>query len=194
MAAWPDLSTAADSPDPGPPPVAHFDEGGPVKRNPLDEKIQTSPMRSESATGQDGPAAFLSSNLETRRRRKQSSSGHDLLSPVEETPAPEDTAKSLKPLPIQPLRAGAKRKLGATEDDNQKSLSKSVSQEDLASHHRQGRDNQEPRPLSRSKSSQGLSTVRPTSKDQSSSGADRITSIRKALGESKVPRPGRVQG
>lgn len=105
-----------DSPDLGPPPIAHFEEGDPIKpdtqegRRTCDKDI----LRTESS---DKP---LSANLETRRRRRESSHAKDTLSQNIDC----DAAKSSDVTPnvslsSQSVKAGAKRKLNVREENEQ---------------------------------------------------------------------------
>ena len=101
-----------ESPDLGPPPVAHFDYEDPVKTaSPLNGKV--SPPKLDAAADEEVLPAGLSVNLETRRKRKDGQSRleirrHSLLA---EPPAkPEGEQSSI-------LRTGAKRKLADRESD-----------------------------------------------------------------------------
>ncbi|TKA49225.1 hypothetical protein B0A54_01302 [Friedmanniomyces endolithicus] len=98
-----------ESPDLGPPPVAHFDYEDPVK--------QLSPSAigpsTETPEEDEGLPASLSINLETRRRRKDSQPKLEIRrhSIIAQSPKKTDN----EPLTI--LRTGAKRKLADRELD-----------------------------------------------------------------------------
>ena len=101
-----------ESPDLGPPPVAHFDYEDPIKTaSPLNGKV--SPPKLDAAADEEVLPASLTVNLETRRKRKDGPSRleirrHSLLA---EAPAkPEGEQASI-------LRAGAKRKLADREGE-----------------------------------------------------------------------------
>ncbi|TKA54722.1 hypothetical protein B0A49_09719 [Cryomyces minteri] len=106
-----------ESPDLGPPPVAHFDYEDPIKFDP-----KPTPKHTEDngvTTTEDLPVS-LSANLETRKKRRDSHARLEIRRTSAFAPlAPEDA----EPLPAatqvdrrQPLKAGAKRKLSARED------------------------------------------------------------------------------
>ena len=101
-----------ESPDLGPPPVAHFDYEDPVKNaSPLVSK--TSPPQPGTVNEEDELPAGLSVNLETRRKRKDGQSRLEIrrrsLLPQEPTKA-EGESSSI-------LRTGAKRKLADRESE-----------------------------------------------------------------------------
>ena len=103
-----------ESPDIGPPPVAHFECDDPIKFEPRG----TQAIRSESADIQED-STFLPANLETRRKRRESNTRFDSKklhvfgssSPEKATHSPAATialdSQNAKPT----LKAGAKRKL-----------------------------------------------------------------------------------
>ncbi|RMY49245.1 hypothetical protein D0865_07602 [Hortaea werneckii] len=96
-----------ESPDLGPPPVAHFDYGDP-------EKAPASPTQtSPSKAGEDDGLPGLSVNLETRRRRKDGQPRLEIRrhSILPQSPEKSDTEPSTM------LRTGAKRKLSDREID-----------------------------------------------------------------------------
>ncbi|MCJ1304936.1 hypothetical protein MMC08_007749 [Hypocenomyce scalaris] len=67
-----DPANAIDSPDLGPPPVAHFDEGDPIKFD-ASRKVEEPALDAPEETPQP-----LFANLETRRKRRESSHSGDL--------------------------------------------------------------------------------------------------------------------
>ncbi|KAK3044908.1 hypothetical protein LTS18_015081, partial [Coniosporium uncinatum] len=105
-----------DSPDLGPPPVAHFQDEDPIKYDP-----QLKPQEEEPRDGLGSEAlpANLSVNLETRRRRKDDQVRKELrkLSVFQSPPERTDVASSTDTITTLPIRTGAKRKLSAREDE-----------------------------------------------------------------------------
>ena len=105
-----DPANTTDSPDLGPPPVAHFDEGDPIK---FDATQKLSPESVEDAQPQ------LSANLETRKRRRESSHRMDVGVRNANVDSYENTA-SIAPAmaPSQPMKPSTKRKFNAREEDH----------------------------------------------------------------------------
>ncbi|KAK0907992.1 hypothetical protein LTR02_005182 [Friedmanniomyces endolithicus] len=99
-----------ESPDLGPPPVAHFDYEDPVKQLSLSGGPPSTATLEEE---EEGLPASLSINLETRRRRKDSQPKLEIRrhSIIAQSPKKTDN----EPLTI--LRTGAKRKLADRELD-----------------------------------------------------------------------------
>ncbi|KAF2142377.1 uncharacterized protein K452DRAFT_297679 [Aplosporella prunicola CBS 121167] len=114
------IGDSNESPDLGPPPVAHFADEDPIKFDPKpaeedkDEELPDAVHQDE----EEIPAA-LSVNLETRRRRRDSSTKLDLRRMSGYQPTQEDGEPNTKDEADQNqhLRAGTKRKLSATGDD-----------------------------------------------------------------------------
>ncbi|KAL8775535.1 MAG: hypothetical protein Q9209_000031 [Squamulea sp. 1 TL-2023] len=114
------LSTSGDSaesPDLGPPPVAHFDTGDPIEFNANQNEAQVNPSREK----EDGlnPARFA--NLETRRRRRESWQPGVYATPVQadlQASQEEDGADNQLKSGYA-LKTGAKRKFMAKEDEEQ---------------------------------------------------------------------------
>lgn len=115
IAIFADQANLTDSPDLGPPPVAHFEEGDPIK---FDSR------QNQPKVGPDGalqpPNQALSTNLETRKKRRESfqhkESGLKKNDAVSEDKTPlvdRITASG------QPLKSGAKRKLNVGDDEEQ---------------------------------------------------------------------------
>ena len=173
-----------DSPDLGPPPVAHFEEGDPIKF----DHDQAKPSRKDTDTAADGVEPQLSVNLETRRKRRESS--HNL----------EATSRPVQPTGIQsttdqPLRSGAKRKLNVRDDEDptEKVSEKNIFRfncKDVASITTGIKPDGEKIAQSiGQKVSQDLATVREMSRDRTREVAA-TTTARKALGPSKfLPLP-----
>ncbi|KAL9008067.1 MAG: hypothetical protein Q9173_006771 [Seirophora scorigena] len=116
LGVLPDSGDPADSPDLGPPPIAHFEAGDPIK---FEASHHESPRkeRSESA-GLLNPA--LLANLETRRKRRESSRQGEI-----DSSGTKHLHKTLQDHvggtnnPEHTLKSGAKRKFGAREDNEQ---------------------------------------------------------------------------
>ncbi|KAL9124111.1 MAG: hypothetical protein Q9217_006526 [Psora testacea] len=104
-----DPKNPTDSPDLGPPPIAHFDEGGPIKFDPTIEN---------HSSAEPAMNAFPA-NLENRKKRRESfhqkepsrrRDGTDLEGCI--------ISAAWKAAPASPLKTGAKRKLNIKEEDN----------------------------------------------------------------------------
>lgn len=109
-----DPANITDSPDLGPPPVAHFEEGDPIKFDPGQE--QQSRQATATKTGEAQPK--LSANLETRKKRRESSHHRD---PEENRLSAESTrwSSSMEGGSMNPsLKSGAKRKLNIREEND----------------------------------------------------------------------------
>ncbi|KAI4171551.1 MAG: hypothetical protein LQ343_004143 [Gyalolechia ehrenbergii] len=112
----PDDGDPADSPDLGPPPIAHFEAGDPIK---FDSIQQESPRRAKLETA-GGLNPALLANLETRRKRRGSSqSGEKEDTSAESINSQRSQQKEMndQPKPGHSLKSGAKRKLSAREDE-----------------------------------------------------------------------------
>ncbi|KAL8910158.1 MAG: hypothetical protein Q9171_004536 [Xanthocarpia ochracea] len=113
------LSTSgdpADSPDLGPPPIAHFDAGDPIKFD-ANQQDTLMPVRVEKE-GDLNPALFA--NLETRRKRRESSQLRDSTT-FEPSDMPTSQGKELGDhiRPRYAMKSGAKRKFTAREEEEQ---------------------------------------------------------------------------
>jgi hypothetical protein len=114
-----EMAENTESPDLGPPPVAHFQDEDPIK---FDAQPTTAASEPESENhGEDLPAA-LSVNLETRKRRRDSQGKLNIRrmsvfhSPPERIE--DESATGGKAISgTLPIRAGAKRKMSAREDE-----------------------------------------------------------------------------
>ena len=105
-----DPANITDSPDLGPPPVAHFDEGDPIK---FDATQKLSPESVEDAQPK------LSTNLETRKRRRESAQQIDVGVKSADIDSHEYTASTATALaPSQPTKPSTKRKFNARDDDD----------------------------------------------------------------------------
>ncbi len=112
-------SNTNDSPDLGPPPIAHFEEEDPIKFDP-------GQLQNEPGHGFDGVheiSATLSANLETRKKRRDSTSVSEFKRASRFEPrigqAREPSFTVSQEAPEQPLRVSAKRKLDARDVDDQ---------------------------------------------------------------------------
>ena len=94
-----------ESPDLGPPPIAHFDAGDPIKFDPAATTSASESSKRES----EKEFPDLPPNLETRKKRRDSSRI------VLDTEIMADVARSTE-REVQSLKSGAKRKLSARDD------------------------------------------------------------------------------
>lgn len=109
-----DPTNATDSPDLGPPPIAHFEEGDPIKFDPTQDQSS----RKELAESTEEAQPKLSVNLETRRKRRESSHRRDVdlkYASIDSTKSTVSMAPAMST--SQPLKLGAKRKLNIRDDD-----------------------------------------------------------------------------
>ena len=105
-----DPANTTDSPDLGPPPIAHFDEGDPIK---FDTTQKISPEITEE------PQPKLPVNLEARKRRRESSHQVDVGMKNAITDSHEYTASIATAMaPSQLMKPSTKRKLSARDDDD----------------------------------------------------------------------------
>lgn len=103
----------SQSPDLGPPPVAHFEDEGPIK-------FQSQPNQTEDTVeqDQDGPNPALSINLETRKKRRDSNAKISIRRMSVFQSPPEGGEEGTTPSNDQSaIRTGAKRKLSAREEE-----------------------------------------------------------------------------
>ena len=173
-----DPANVTDSPDLGPPPVAHFEEGDPIK-------FEHNQVKRTASEATDELQPSLSANLETRRKRRESS--HHLET---SRAAIADTNSGTG----QPLKSGAKRKLNARDDEDP--VEKISSEKDDFRFNRRsaaaptGERSLEADKKGQSiiqKVSQDLATVREMSRDKSKATPLTTTAIaRKALGPSQL--------
>ncbi|KAL6715089.1 hypothetical protein ACLMJK_007350 [Lecanora helva] len=109
-----DPANITDSPDLGPPPIAHFEQGDPIK---YDTPREEAPKQDWLADDEGAPPQ-LSANLETRRKRRES------YHPGEGDISKSIPAMSKRSVPQesisvdQPLKSGAKRKLNVREEED----------------------------------------------------------------------------
>ena len=110
-----DPANATDSPDLGPPPVAHFEEGDPIKFNP--NQTQVNP-RGPAESIEENETEFLA-NLETRKKRRESSHRRDGDVKNASFGSSKDIPSVATAMPTsQPLKSGAKRKLNIRDEES----------------------------------------------------------------------------
>ncbi len=167
-----------DSPDLGPPPVAHFEEGDPIKFG-NNQGLSSKKTGGEVTDGNNPP---LPANLETRRKRRESSHHLETSRPV--------TVDTLS-ITGQPLKSGAKRKLNARDDEDP--VEKISEKDDFRFNRRSAGSTTSENSLEADKGhsiiqkvSQDIATVREMSRDKSKAAPlPTTTTARKALGPSK---------
>ena len=115
MGVLTDSANVTDSPDLGPPPVAHFDEGDPIKFDPKPERTST-----KTTPGSREQSRALPANLETRKKRRESSHHRETGDKRLNVQDSEETAPS-DPGAVkgQPLKTSAKRKLDVRDEEEQ---------------------------------------------------------------------------
>ena len=104
----------SQSPDLGPPPVAHFEDEGPIKFQ--SQLIQTEDVVEQD---QDGPNPALSINLETRKKRRDSNAKISIrrMSVFQSPPEGEEEGTTPSNDRSASIRTGAKRKLSTREEE-----------------------------------------------------------------------------
>ncbi|KAI9711432.1 MAG: hypothetical protein M1812_007177 [Candelaria pacifica] len=121
-----------DSPDLGPPPIAHFEEEDPIKFDPGQKQSEPGHV------GLDGvheiPAA-LSANLETRKKRRDSAAIPDFKRASRFEPrvgqSREPSSAIIQEAPEQPLRVSAKRKLDVRDVEDRSESARSTEGDDF---------------------------------------------------------------
>jgi hypothetical protein len=112
---FPDAANMIDSPELGPPPIAHFEDGDPTKFSPTRDNVQCEKSRTSEIDIQ--PAIFA--NLETRKGRRETSNLRQTISRNADSPELETSTKMEQSTSMrQPLKSGAKRKLDVAEDED----------------------------------------------------------------------------
>lgn len=111
----PDAADTVDSPELGPPPIAHFEGGDPAKTDPSGEDVHsTKPLISEDDIQ---PAMFA--NLETRKRRRETTNLRETMSFGIESDDLKNSNITEQPTLIRKsLKSGAKRKLDVAADQD----------------------------------------------------------------------------
>ncbi|MCJ1383044.1 hypothetical protein MMC17_006157 [Xylographa soralifera] len=187
-----DQGDSADSPDLGPPPVAHFDDGDTVKQ---DGGHQVSLESNPSDLG----SSLAFTNLETRRKRRESTFSKepaaDLTSIL--TTSLENTSTPIGTLSSQPLKLGAKRKLSVRDDEERIDPSVAPIKDDFRFNRRTEASNEPMRNVGSNEGAGGCSAMsRKTPQEFSGTRGDtrekarevslKPTTGRKALGEKSV--------
>ena len=174
----PDETNITDSPDLGPPPVAHFDDGDPVKydKSPLIES-------GNAAEESDLPGDLAFANLETRRKRKDNNAPKESLQSEKLNDQNQRSAASSS----QILKQGAKRKLSTRDDGD--GISAVSSDTNPFSFVRRSETQSVPEETSRHPAAGNKSTA--ASRNKGKDGAPSRGASRKALGESEYS--GRLQ-
>lgn len=118
-----DQANVTDSPDLGPPPVGHFEDGEPGA---LDQPRE---LDREDETTQ----RTLFTNLETRKRRRETASivqtrTHEVK---DAQPLEPEMALAKTILPVEPLKSGAKRAMTAKEGECNAELRESSHGDDI---------------------------------------------------------------
>lgn len=122
-----DPANSTDSPDLGPPPVAHFEEGDPIKFDPTQDQAP----HDGSAENTEEAQPKLSANLETRKKRRESSHRRD-VDVNDNVDSTKITASMATDVPTtQPLKSGAKRKLNVRDDDDQPAVVDKLGKQDF---------------------------------------------------------------
>lgn len=107
-----DPASITDSPELGPPPVAHFEQGDPIK---FDSPQDGSSKEASPADTEEAHPKLLA-NLETRKKRRESSHRRDgdisksVTESIKKTSTREGTG-------IDQLKSGAKRKFNIREEE-----------------------------------------------------------------------------
>ncbi|MCJ1475329.1 hypothetical protein MMC13_003991 [Lambiella insularis] len=187
-----DAANSADSPDLGPPPVAHFDDSDPVKHD-------SSRIGASEGNAGDIRASLAFTNLETRKKRRESCLGKEADSDIITTSSTslENTSKPIGAISKHPVKIGAKRKLSARDDEEHADAPTSTSTDGF---HFSRRTEPVSVPTKDLKSQETLSTGRQTTKkvsqdiilpngapeDRSRDSAFANSNNRKALGEKSV--------
>lgn len=131
-----DIVNAGESPDLGPPPVAHFQDEDPIKFDPPARRVPDEDVRDYP---EDPLSTPISVNLESRRKRREGtprvtssvtpSETLDIKAEVKDA-LPLDTRAAQPSQPSLPIRSGTKRKLSSREvDDGHDSASSSAAQD-----------------------------------------------------------------
>ena len=127
LGIFPDPTNTTDSPDLGPPPVAHFEEGDPIKFDPTQEQ---SPREEVEST--EEVQSKLSANLETRKKRRESSHRRDVDVKTASVESTKSTTSTATAMPThQSLKSGAKRKLNVRDDDNQGAIADELGKQEF---------------------------------------------------------------
>lgn len=106
-----DETAASDSPELGPPPIAHFDVAEPINFAPAPTPIDRTAQTADVHMGHEEDIKPLPDNLERRRRRRESALMGDMSNLISSDIEIANPAKQ-----SMSLKTGAKRKLDVRED------------------------------------------------------------------------------
>lgn len=110
------MANTIDSPELGPPPIAHFENGDPTKLDPSGADVQSE----KPHIAEDGMPTAMFANLETRKRRRETSNLREtIISRESDSHHLENFTATEQPTSMRnSLKSGAKRKLDAAADDH----------------------------------------------------------------------------
>ncbi|GME65378.1 Shugoshin [Neofusicoccum parvum] len=170
---------AEESPDLGPPPVAHFTDEDPIKFDPKPAIEDENDDMEVDQKDEEPLPATLSVNLETRKKRRDSSKLDLRKMSVFQSPGEDDTARASESEDSQPSKMGKKRKLSATAEDTNGEAGEKDYRDDFRFSRRSGdRDNRQPLETSHKQNTK----LDPT-----------MAAERKALGDKTNTSPKKVQ-
>ena len=107
-----DSANISDSPDLGPPPIAHFEEGDPIKFESRQDHLPIPDLSADDE--EDHPK--LSVNLETRKRRRESFHRRGEEFGISNHSSSKDSSSREAETTVQSLKSGAKRKLNVRDE------------------------------------------------------------------------------
>lgn len=111
---FPDAANIVDSPELGPPPIAHFEDGDPTKFDPSGDDVHS--RKTHISEDDMQPAMFA--NLETRKRRRETTNLRETISLGMDSHDLEHSTITEPPIIIRKsLKSGAKRKLDVAADE-----------------------------------------------------------------------------
>lgn len=111
----PDAANAVDSPELGPPPIAHFEDGDPTKFDPSEDNLHPSKI----LITEDDIQPSIFANLETRKRRRETTNLRDTISLGMDSDDVKHPITAEQPSLIRKsLKSGAKRKLDVASDEH----------------------------------------------------------------------------
>ncbi|EKG21518.1 Shugoshin [Macrophomina phaseolina MS6] len=169
-----------DSPDLGPPPVVHFPDEDPIKFDPKQAmEDENDDMDVDQKEEEELLPPNISVNLETRKKRRDSSKLDLRKMSVFQSPEEEDAAKRGDLEESQPSKMGRKRKLSATAEDTNGDSNEKDYRDDFRFSRRGGdRENRQPFETSHKKNAK-LDML--------------LNTERKALGDKTNTSPKKVQ-
>lgn len=135
-----DVANVTDSPEIGPPPVAHFEDGDPANFYPERRYIAT--KTSPKSEGKGRPDKLM--NLEVRKKRRETSNhGQSLLDETIDKESLETSNASIisSSSLSQPFKSGAKRKLNSREGEDKGELTEASNEDEFLFDRRPVRSN-----------------------------------------------------